>query len=297
MAGHSWPWISRPAARRSSLVVMFRLLSTPSRLTVAMLPPPTRWARATRASSTWRPSASPRSCSTASCSMATPVGPPGCPRASSPPSVLNGMRPPGPVSPSTTSFSASPSAQKPEQLVVLELLVDEGVVAVGHAHVLGPEPRRLVALQRRVPRHGRGADDRADEGVARRVGLRRQRGGQRAHERPARLAGAHQVLAGHDDAGGAVVGRAAHHGGERLGHHPGGEHLLGASRRGRNGGGRTGTPRRSSSSSPRWWRSARAWCPARACGAAPTARSRRRAGSARRSGPARRRGRRRRSCR
>ncbi len=119
-----------------------------------MLPPPTRWASATVAPSTCRPVASPRSCSTASCSMAMPVGPPGCPRASSPPSVLNGMRPPGPVSPSTTSFSRLALGAEPEQLVVLELLVHEGVVAVGDAHVLGPEAGRLVALEGGVARHG-----------------------------------------------------------------------------------------------------------------------------------------------
>jgi hypothetical protein len=62
---------------------------------------------------TWRSPASPRSCTTASCTIASPVGPAGWPRAISPPSVLNGMRPPGPVSPASSSFSASPSAQKP----------------------------------------------------------------------------------------------------------------------------------------------------------------------------------------
>ncbi len=39
--------------------------------------------------------------------------------------------------------------------------------------------------------------------------------------------GPHQVLAGNDDAGRAIVGRAAHHGGQRLGHHAGSQYLLG----------------------------------------------------------------------
>ena len=38
-----------------------------------------------------------------------------------------------------------------EELVVLELLVHEGVVAVGHADVLGTEPGGLVALLGRRP--------------------------------------------------------------------------------------------------------------------------------------------------
>src|SRR5262249_24010372 len=62
-----------------------------------------------------------------------------------------------------------------QQLVVLELLVGEGVVAERHAHVRGPGPGLLVGLPRRVSRHARRTDDRSDEGVPRRVTLALQR--------------------------------------------------------------------------------------------------------------------------
>src|SRR5207245_1583976 len=63
--------------------------------------------------STWRPTASPPNVRTTCATIASPVGPPGWPRAMSPPSVLNGIRPPNAVAPSSTSRSPSPSAQKP----------------------------------------------------------------------------------------------------------------------------------------------------------------------------------------
>src|SRR5712691_11886753 len=52
--------------------------------------PPMDWARATRTSSTWRPSASPRSCQQSSTICAMPVAASGCPRALSPPEGFTG---------------------------------------------------------------------------------------------------------------------------------------------------------------------------------------------------------------
>ena len=154
----SWPWSAFP--------------SVPSRLTVQTLPPPTRCASATRAPSTWRPvGLAPQLLHAIRGSMARPVGPPGWPRAISPPSVLNGMRPPGPVSPSSTSLSPSPSPQKPEQLVVLELLVHERVVAERDARrrrARGRPPRSTRRAVSRVIVDGptTGPDERVPTRVA-----------------------------------------------------------------------------------------------------------------------------------
>ena len=68
-----------------------------------------------------------------------------------PPSVLNGMRPPSAVSPASHQLLAVALGAEPEQLVVLELLVGEGVVAQRQVDVLGAEPGVLVGL----PRGGR----------------------------------------------------------------------------------------------------------------------------------------------
>src|SRR5262249_13196210 len=51
------------------------------------LPPPIMWQRPTRAFSRWRFPASPRNCSVVSQICASPVGPPGWPRAMRPPSL------------------------------------------------------------------------------------------------------------------------------------------------------------------------------------------------------------------
>src|SRR5437773_1095444 len=77
------------------------------------LPPPIMWQRPTRASFTCRRPASPRSWSVVSQIWARPVGPPGWPRAMSPPSVDTGTRPPGAKLPRSIAASASPSAQRP----------------------------------------------------------------------------------------------------------------------------------------------------------------------------------------
>src|SRR5437773_4484961 len=77
------------------------------------LPPPIMWQSATRASFTCRFPASPRSCNAVSQICASPAGPPGCPRAMSPPSVDTGTRPPSAKSPRSIAASASPAPQSP----------------------------------------------------------------------------------------------------------------------------------------------------------------------------------------
>ena len=113
-----------------------------------------------------------------------------------------------------------------EQLVVLEFLVHERVVAERHADVLRSEGRRLVTLERGVTGHRRRADDGADERVPPRVRLGLQRRGERPHQRAIRLTRPHDVLARQDHAGGTVVGRATHHGREGLRHHARRQYLL-----------------------------------------------------------------------
>src|SRR5712692_2782879 len=75
--------------------------------------PPMDWARATRTSSTWRPSASPRSCQQSSTICAMPVAASGCPRALSPPEGFTGRRPSRAVSPSSVARPALPAGMRP----------------------------------------------------------------------------------------------------------------------------------------------------------------------------------------
>src|SRR5207302_168493 len=67
-----------------------------------------------------------------------------------------------------------------EQLVVLELLVGEGVVAEREIDVVRTERGCFVGGAGRVPRHRRRTDDGTDEHVAGRIGLALQRRRDRA---------------------------------------------------------------------------------------------------------------------
>ncbi len=117
-------------------------------------------------------------------------------------------------------------AAEAEQLVVLDLLVGEGVVDEREIDVFRSDARLFVCLLRGVARHCRRADDRAEEGVARRVGLGLQRRRQHPHQWAARLQFRCDLRCGENRAGGAVVDRAGHHRGERLGYHRRGEYLF-----------------------------------------------------------------------
>ena len=78
--------------------------------------------------------------------MAVPVGPARVPAGEQPAVGVERDAPARPGLALDDELLALALGAEPEQLVVLELLVDEGVVAVGHAHVLGAEAGRLVAL-------------------------------------------------------------------------------------------------------------------------------------------------------
>src|SRR5262245_26468976 len=114
-----------------------------------------------------------------------------------------------------------------QQLVVLELLVREGVVAVGDGDVARAEPRLLVGRARGVAAHARRADHRPEEGVAGAVGLGLEHRRPHGDHRPPRAQAARQGVAPEDRAGGAVVDRAGHHRRHRLRDLARGEHLLG----------------------------------------------------------------------
>ncbi len=103
----------------------------------------------TRAPSTWRSPAWPRSCQVSSQTWAMAWAGMASPKQDRPPEVLTGMRPPMLVSPSRTSCSASPSLQRPEVLVPVELEGGGQVVDLGQVDVVGAEAGLLV---------GRGAD-------------------------------------------------------------------------------------------------------------------------------------------
>ncbi len=121
---------------------------------------------------------------------------------------------------------ALPFGAEAEQLVVLELLVGEGVVAEGQVHVVRAQAGILVGQPSGGGAHGGRTHHRTEEGVAGRVGLALEGGGDRAHQTPVGLVPPDPFAGGHDHTGGAVVGRAGHHGGERLGHHARRQHLV-----------------------------------------------------------------------
>ena len=67
----------------------------------------------TLAPSAWRSPASPRSCQVSSHTWARAWAGTASPKQASPPLVFTGMRPPSVVSPSLSSFSASPALHSP----------------------------------------------------------------------------------------------------------------------------------------------------------------------------------------
>src|SRR5262245_47971111 len=74
-------------------------------------------------------------------------------------------------------------ATESEQLVGLERLVDERVVAEREAHVLGADACSLVALARGVARHRGRPHDRTHERVTACIRLGLQRGSERSYHR------------------------------------------------------------------------------------------------------------------
>ena len=93
---------------RSALLVRMLMTETPE-----PRPPTLCWSAYPFGVSTWRSSASPRSCHQHSTIWATPVAPIGWPLASSPPEVLIGMRPVSDVSPSRDATPPLPLSTNP----------------------------------------------------------------------------------------------------------------------------------------------------------------------------------------
>ena len=169
--------------------------SVPNTLMSTIVPmPPMLWVMPSRAPSTWRSPASPRSCSHSSTTCATPVAPIGWPFAFSPPLVLTGTSPPSIGPPDSSHFPAAPALAEAEVLVGDELGDREAVVHLGEVDVLGSDAGHRERLPRRLDggREGReGPLPAADQRVGRQPGapqvdrlvgeLRRQVGASEQH--------------------------------------------------------------------------------------------------------------------
>ena len=113
---------------------------------------------ATSAPSTWRRSASPRSCQLSSEHWARPVAPSGWPFEISPPEGLTTRPSRRRWSPRLRPDVALALLGQPERLVGDQLVGAEAVVQLDHVDVVGPEPRLVVGLLGGALRHV-GADD------------------------------------------------------------------------------------------------------------------------------------------
>ena len=182
--------------------------------------PPPFWVRATRAPSTWRGPASPRSCQVDSQIWAMPVAPIGWPLLSRPPLVLTGSSPSRRVRPEASSAGPLAGLGEADLLVDHQLGRGAGVVDLGAVDVLGADAGTL-------------------EGFLRRQGGRAASGSSRSWTLPertteARIRGpedaapARRLLAQQDDGRGTVGDRRAHQQGQRVDHDPAREHLLDA---------------------------------------------------------------------